>query len=71
MELFLFVMDELSIRIETKCVLESTGTSVCNLKNRDSSSSGTAELLSITTQYCTWKGERNVLKPHSEYFRNY
>ena len=30
-ELFLFVMDELSIRIETKCGLESTGTCVCTL----------------------------------------
>jgi hypothetical protein len=70
-ELFLYVMDELSIRIETKCVLESTGTSVPTLKYRDSSSSGTTEICLLQHNNVTWKGERNVLKPHSEFFRNY
>jgi hypothetical protein len=64
-------MDELSIRIETKCVLESSGTSVCTLKYRDSSSSGTTELCLLQYNTVTWKGENNVLKSHSEYFHNY
>lgn len=71
MELFLFVMDELSIRIETKCVLESSDTSVCTLKSETVVPQGLQNFCLLQHNIVTWKGECNVLKPHSEFFRNY
>jgi len=63
-------MDELSIRIETKCVLESTGTSVCTLTTETVVPQGLQNFCLLQHNIVTWKGELNVLKSHSEYFRN-
>jgi len=64
-------MDELSIRIETKCVLERTGTSVCTINTETVVPQKLQKFCLLQHNNMTWKGEFNVLKSHSEYFRNY